>query len=280
MISLIKHIKLKYWILIILGLISSVLFISYLLFIPKPIKFVFANKDKVVLFAHRGQISQAPENTYESISIADSQGFLAVEIDIRHTRDAELVLFHDEDMKRMLGVDKKLGNEDFEDIEKRSIIWNNKESSSKVIKLEKAFQDFPHLYYYLDIKTPTNKNIKKIVSLIRKYNMEERVIVSHANFFKQIRFKILYSDIANALEGFNTGHEKWIRFIPKKLRPDFYSSFIFNTDKKQVDKLKELGLLDRKIAYDVNKDNLHRAIDELGLRYLIIDIDSIPLELK
>ncbi|MCK9162823.1 MAG: glycerophosphodiester phosphodiesterase family protein [Bacteroidales bacterium] len=274
------HIKLINSILIILAILISAVIILYSIFISEDTKFAFTNDDHVVLFAHRGQISYAPENTYESVLLAQNQGFEAVEIDIRHTKDKELVLFHDETMKRMLGEDKKLEDEIFSNIEKKNIIWKKRITTSKVVKLEKIFQDFPNLYFYLDIKTPTNENIDKLVSLIRKYNMENKVIVSHANFFKQIRFKLKYSSIANALEGFNSGHEKWIRFIPHKLRPDFYSSFIYETDKKQVSKLKEKGLLNRKIVYGVDKNNIDQAISDFELKYLIIDIDSIPSIIK
>lgn len=270
------HRKITISILIILAFFTLAFWISYFTFIPQNPKFVFAKEKHVILFAHRGQISSAPENTYESIYQAEKQGFEAVEIDIRHTKDKELVLFHDETMKRLLNDDKKLEDVTYSELKNRNIIWNNKKTSSKIVKLEKIFQNFPKLYYYLDIKTPTNENIENLVSLIKKYNMEDKVIVANAKLFKQIRLKIKHHEITNALEGFNSGHEKWIELIPKKLRPDFYSSFIYKTDKKQISKLKEKGLLDHKIVYDVNKYNIDKAINNYGLQYLIIDIDSIP----
>lgn len=275
-----RFFKLHSNILIILAFLISASFISYSIFTPEHSKFAFAKGKHVILFAHRGQISSAPENTYESILLAQKQGFEAVEIDIRHTKDKELVLFHDETMKRLLGDDKKLEDATYSEIKNKNIIWNNKTTSSKVVKLERIFQDFPELYYYLDIKTPTNENIENLVSLIKKYNMEEKVIVANAKLFKQIRLKIKHHEIANALEGFNSGYEKWIKLIPKKLRPDFYSSFINNTDDKQISKFKEKGLLGRKIVYDVNEDNIDKAVNDYGLQYLIIDIDSIPSTIK
>jgi len=274
------HRKLISSILIILAFFISAFFISYSIFIPEHSKFAFAKGRHVILFAHRGLISSAPENTYESVLLAQKQGFEAVEIDIRHTKDKELVLFHDETMKRLLGDDKKLEDVTYSEIKKKNIIWKSKITSSKVVKLEKIFQDFPNLYYYLDIKTPTNENIENLVSLIKKYNMEDKVIVAHAKLFKQIRFKIKHHEIANALEGFNSGYEKWIRIIPQKIRPDFYSSFIYKTNDKQISEFKEKGLLNRKIVYDVNKENIDKAINHYGLQYLIIDIDSIPSTIK
>lgn len=261
-------------------IITIALWLYYSMLIPQNSKFLFAKEHHIVLFAHRGQVTSAPENTYESIYHAQQQGFEAVEIDIRHTKDKELVLFHDENMKRMLKDERKLEDVTYSEIKDKNIIWQNKATFSKIVKLETIFQNFPNLYYYLDVKTPTNENIESLVALIKKYNLENRVIIANAKFFKQIRLKIKYPEIANALEGFNSGDEKWINLIPKKLRPDFYSSFIFKTDKKQISKLKEKGLLNRKIIYDVTKDNIDTAIKEYGLQYLIIDIDSFPANIN
>ncbi len=51
------------------------------------------------IVAHRGQISDIPENTLEGILKSASMGIDAVEVDIRRTRDNILVLSHDEFIK-------------------------------------------------------------------------------------------------------------------------------------------------------------------------------------
>ena len=48
--------------------------------------------------------------------------------------------------------------------------------------------------------------------------------------------------------------------------------FIEKTDKKQMDKLRDWGLANKKIAYSVNKSNVEKAIKEYGLHHVIIDL--------
>ena len=58
--------------------------------------------------AHRGLSAEAPENTVRAFLLAGQRGFDAMETDIRRTKDGHLVLMHDDSMKRMCGVDKRV----------------------------------------------------------------------------------------------------------------------------------------------------------------------------
>jgi glycerophosphoryl diester phosphodiesterase len=57
---------------------------------------------------HRGASSLALENTVASIKAAKAAGVDAVEIDIRVTRDGELVVCHDSSLERTYKVNKKI----------------------------------------------------------------------------------------------------------------------------------------------------------------------------
>lgn len=52
------------------------------------------------IIGHRGACAYAPENTLASIRKAAAQGARWVEFDVRLTRERDLVLMHDEDVKR------------------------------------------------------------------------------------------------------------------------------------------------------------------------------------
>ena len=56
------------------------------------------------LFAHRGGAALAPENTLEAFDAAARLGVDAFELDVRLTRDGEVVVFHDEGTDRITGV--------------------------------------------------------------------------------------------------------------------------------------------------------------------------------
>jgi glycerophosphoryl diester phosphodiesterase len=55
------------------------------------------------LVAHRGGGGLAPENTLAAFDLAVRLGADALEIDVRRTRDGEVVIFHDEETTRLTG---------------------------------------------------------------------------------------------------------------------------------------------------------------------------------
>ncbi len=59
-------------------------------------------------YAHRGLWGERfPENSLSAFEAAARQGF-GIELDIRLTKDGRVVVFHDDTLKRMCGVDKKV----------------------------------------------------------------------------------------------------------------------------------------------------------------------------
>ena len=57
------------------------------------------------IYGHRGSRTRLPENTMPSFKLALEEGADGLEIDIRTTKDGEIVICHDKDLKRVGGVD-------------------------------------------------------------------------------------------------------------------------------------------------------------------------------
>jgi glycerophosphoryl diester phosphodiesterase len=55
------------------------------------------------LFGHRGVRTRAPENTLAAFEVAADEGADGVEIDVRPSKDGELVVMHDATLARMTG---------------------------------------------------------------------------------------------------------------------------------------------------------------------------------
>ena len=60
------------------------------------------------LVAHRGDNTHYPENTYASIKAALDAGAFFVELDIQMNASQSLIVFHDDDFKRMAGIEKSV----------------------------------------------------------------------------------------------------------------------------------------------------------------------------
>ncbi len=71
-------------------------------------------------FAHRGYYDNEagiPENSLLAFEAAMKEGY-GCELDVQFTRDKKLIVFHDNDFLRMCGVDKKVWEMDWEDVQK------------------------------------------------------------------------------------------------------------------------------------------------------------------
>jgi len=59
--------------------------------------------DHTMIIAHRGASADAPENTLAAIELAIKEGADWVEIDVQETREGEVVVIHDRDLKKISG---------------------------------------------------------------------------------------------------------------------------------------------------------------------------------
>ncbi|MGV9881999.1 glycerophosphodiester phosphodiesterase family protein [Streptomyces sp. NPDC003006] len=62
--------------------------------------------DRPLVVAHRGASAYAPENTFAAIDKARDMGFRWVENDVQRTKDGELVIMHDDNLKRTTNVEE------------------------------------------------------------------------------------------------------------------------------------------------------------------------------
>jgi len=65
-------------------------------------------QDEVVITAHRGASAVAPENTLSAIEKAIEMGADYAEIDVQEIADGTIVVFHDTDLVRVTGLDRKI----------------------------------------------------------------------------------------------------------------------------------------------------------------------------
>lgn len=77
--------------------------------------------------AHRGYFSNAdgiPENSLIAFEQAVRHGY-GIELDIQLTKDRQLVVFHDASLKRMCGIDKKITDCSFEELQSYKLVKTN-----------------------------------------------------------------------------------------------------------------------------------------------------------
>ena len=122
------------------------------------------------LYAHRGLFdneSDAPENSMKAFKKAVDAGF-GIEMDIQLTKDGQMVVFHDWNLKRMCGVEGKVCEYTFEELQQFSLL-----------KSEEKIPLFTEVLKLIDGKVPLIIEIKihenadvvcsKADELIREY---------------------------------------------------------------------------------------------------------------
>ncbi len=71
---------------------------------------------KGLMFAHRGLHQPGvPENSMKAFKLAVEAGY-GVELDVQFTKDHQIVVFHDANLKRMCGVDKRVRDCTYEEL--------------------------------------------------------------------------------------------------------------------------------------------------------------------
>ncbi|MBQ9730037.1 MAG: hypothetical protein IJV80_04405 [Clostridia bacterium] len=70
----------------------------------------------VQMIAHRGLSGLKLENTVEAFTEAGLHSYYGIETDVRVTGDGKFILFHDDDLSRIAGLDTKIAETPFEEL--------------------------------------------------------------------------------------------------------------------------------------------------------------------
>jgi glycerophosphoryl diester phosphodiesterase len=123
-------------------------------------------------FAHRGGNEVAPENSLTSFLAAYDSGCRYLELDLRSTVDQQLVVLHDETLKRVAEVNVSVADAKLEELEK--IKYPNGED----ILSFRAFLDNIPTDAYLNIDPKTDSAARLLVDILdRMPSLIERVAV-------------------------------------------------------------------------------------------------------
>lgn len=110
-----------------------------------------AQTTEVKLFGHRGGAFEYDENTIEAFQETYDRGLRGYEIDIRRTKDNHLVLFHDADLKRIVGQDGPIEELTLDEVKGlRTKEGNPIPTLDEVLAF---FSDKPGLYIEFEMKT-------------------------------------------------------------------------------------------------------------------------------
>ena len=117
-----------------------------------------------MIIAHRGvhNNKEVVENSIEAFKLAKEKDY-AIEFDISITKDNQLVIFHDDNLKRICGVDKNINDVTYEELKELKLLNTN-----EYIPTFKELLEVVDGKVFLDIEIKTTKKKKKVVELVLK----------------------------------------------------------------------------------------------------------------
>lgn len=138
--------------------------------------FVFASGFTVI--GHRGDPINAPEETFESINKAFSEGADYVELDIHVSKDNVLVISHDRDLKRVTGTSAIVSQHNFSEL--ATLKQKNGESIHSLNQIFEHYKDNPKAKFLIETKKTKKGNPQNMEVLLKQvidqYGMQHRVM--------------------------------------------------------------------------------------------------------
>lgn len=117
--------------------------------------------DTPVVLAHRGGSAIAPENTMAAFKKSSELGVQGFEIDIRLTKDEEIIVFHDEYLDRTTDGAGRVADFTLAELQKFDLGYHFMDKNGehpyrgkgeKIITLKELLEQFPEMHINIDIK--------------------------------------------------------------------------------------------------------------------------------
>lgn len=131
-------------------------------------------------YAHRGASAYAPQNTMLAFYLGLYMGANGIETDVKLSKDGVPVLFHDDSLEKIAGVEGRISDFTFEELQEITITKNN--LSDKIT----GFEDFLKHFSFRDLTFAIELKQKDVVQitadLLRKYNLIEKTVITSFDY--------------------------------------------------------------------------------------------------
>ncbi|WP_295128779.1 glycerophosphodiester phosphodiesterase family protein [uncultured Chitinophaga sp.] len=129
----------------------------------------------ILIAAHRGAHLEAPENSMASFRHAIEMGIDIIELDVRCTKDGQLVVIHDKSVNRTTNGKGDVADLTFAQIRELKLKHNGKLTSETVPTLEEALL-FAKGKIMVDLDIKTETCVDKIMEAVRKTGTIENTL--------------------------------------------------------------------------------------------------------
>ena len=148
----------------------------------------------IAVTAHRGGARMAPENTISALEYAVEAMADYAEIDVQETKDGEIVLLHDSNLKRVTGLNANIWNLTYDEVSQldAGVKFHKKFRGEQIPTLGQALEYCQgKLRLNIEIKYNGHNSqiVRKVVNIIQENEFQDKCVVTSMNykFLTQIR---------------------------------------------------------------------------------------------
>ena len=153
----------------------------------------YLNYDGLAVMAHRGGSLEAPENTIESFKYALEIGSDIIETDIQLSSDGIPYIFHDDDLKRISGIEKNFNELLASEIDELRIF-----DDYKIPTLEETLKQFPNTKFQIDFKT--DEVVDPAIEIINKLpHIKKNLCIASFSSQRLQKIKSKLSDVTYSM---------------------------------------------------------------------------------
>lgn len=224
----------------------------------------------VLNFAHRGSLTEAPENTVSAVKKALSHGAKAIELDVQLTKDGELVVIHDHHLKRFTHETTTLIKElTLEEIKQLDIgsAFSRAYEGETLATLDEILSICPH-EVLLNIEI---KNIpviyqgieEKLLCCLEKHQRIENSIVSSFDHVALQHFQNLHAEMKLGMLFYYRMVRPWEYIRNSGMNVYSFHPNKVTVDKEMIEASHDAGL--KVYPYTVNEMTEYKALIEAGV---------------
>lgn len=155
-------------------------------------------KKRPLIIAHRGSSYNAPENTMSAIKLAWQEETDALEVDVHRTKDAEIVVIHDEDTLRTCGKKLILRNSTLQEIQLLECgSWKaEKFRGEKIPTFKNIVKTVPHnKKLIIEIKGGSGC-LEPVKNILANSSLKaEQIVIMDFELDNMIKAKLLFPEI-------------------------------------------------------------------------------------
>ena len=190
------------------GLILLSIVLAPFVVADAPSKGYYATYRPPLIIAHQGGDGIWPGDTMFAFEKAVEIGADVLEMDAHITEDGQVVLMHDEEVDRTTegtGLIEEMTLEELKQLD-AAYKWSNDGDKTfpyrgqgiQVPTLEELFRKFPQMHYVIEIKLTQNPIDQVLCNLIRKHNMQDKVMVASFHDEAMQKFRDTCPEIATS----------------------------------------------------------------------------------